>query len=123
MSNFFFTINTNRSDSEVQPLLKNAFDLFVKNIPDFLKYPSGQDRRDLITNISVESSLEQVPLKKRYHVHSYIKIQHKTKLQINLNKCRNFFRDQIGSNGNIHVRFIQLNTEFNLREYIRKNPS
>ena len=121
MSNFFVTINSNRSDPEVVELLKSAYNGFVKNIFEFLKYPGGTDQRDKIQKIDIDTALEQGSIKKRYHIHAYIKIQHKTKLQINMSKCRNYFKERLGGGIHFDVKFIR-QKDFCLISYLKKNP-
>jgi len=106
-SQFLITVNPNSTDLKYESLLHEALDTFYENIEEFLNAadPSKVDE------IQEPTALVDIgPKFHRVHSHMFIRIIHRTKVQINLSKARSFFNRMLGTKSHFDVKWIKDNT-------------
>lgn len=121
-SSFLLTINTNIADPRIKEPLRRATNWMFENLNQFLTFRNARAEQglNLIDNIIIESAIEQGNKLHRIHLHSLIKIEHRTNLQLNLPKLRKYFEDALDlPNLHINVQYIK-DTTFSIRKYISK---
>src|ERR1700722_20076689 len=94
VSTFFVTVNTNQTDVQHITSLREAFNMFYSNIKNFIKL-LGKEDLSFIDKIICESAIEIGSEKHRVHLHSLIKINHRTKIQLDQAKMRIFFQEMM----------------------------
>ena len=122
ISSFLITINTQGKNKENIPKLKSAFLQFYDEIENYIidKVINGNTK---IEKIVCQAAIEKGRRTTRYHLHSLIKITHNGKLQLNIDKMRDFFNEKIplGIDKHLHisVRFVNDPT-FKISKYFEK---
>ncbi len=76
--------------------LRSAFNQYYDHLEDFLTYKDGKGNIGLIDTADCEVAIEKGPKYKRIHLHAVIQIGHRTKIHLNLNKMRTFFKHELG---------------------------
>jgi len=132
-SNFFLTINTNqrfriRDERDVQEVqefanrFKDTLTHIFDNIQQYLKVPEDSEwNRKYFENINVESAVERSPDTDTVHAHILIKVDHRTKVQLDYDAIKNYILEQMGL-PNIHLfNRVYFDTHATLEDYIFKN--
>ena len=125
-SRFFITINTNQPDDKLIKPFRATVNHILSNYDQFLKVllPESDRETELekIEKVKVEAGLEKGERNGFIHSHILLTVKHKTKIQVDHHKIRNFVQERLKLPGvHCNVRFIrdELST---LRDYINKNP-
>lgn len=133
-SGFLFTINTNQSDERYRQPLMDAVDGFLTNLEQFLKHvpAAGElfdpDFTDKLVSADLEPQIEKSEAadarNRSLHCHIVMKIQHRTRIQLNTKKSADYFRQALGLSFTPHVdvKFIKDNFAA-ARAYVRKTLS
>lgn len=120
-SSFLLTINTNVTDESMIGKLRSVFNIYYHNLDEYITFKDCKGNIDLVDNADCEVAIEKGPIYKRIHLHALIQIEHRTKIHLNLNKMRDFFKDQLGLTS-FHMNCKYAQSLYNLKEYLRKNP-
>lgn len=123
VSQLFLTVNTNSQDLISEQQLKQVANSYFENMEEFIRFLHKDHNRnnvEHIDDIKIQSSVEIGKKEKRVHLHALIRIEHRTKLQLDLRKTTTFFKKQLDlKNLYLHVDFIPDNTT-SLIKYMRK---
>jgi hypothetical protein len=129
-SAFYLTLNTNCSykpkvndehlDDDIS-FFDGVINHVLNNIDQFLLIPEGHWSDDYIKDTQVQYFIERGTQKGFLHMHSLIKILHKTQVKLDLKKIREYVSKELGLTGiHIHVRIVRANNEQNILEYLSK---
>ena len=128
-SAFFLTLNTNKSYKEGNDehfyddteIFDGVMTHILNNIDDFVLIPEGHWTDDYIKNTNVQYVIERGTTKGFLHMHSLIKVLHKTQVKLDLKKMREYVSKELGITGiHIHVRIVKSNNEDNIIQYLEK---
>lgn len=127
-SNFFLTINTNQRFQDDDPMLENDTEVFVGVIQNVLNDiqsyvnlpPEGDWDRD-VESVDVDYVVEKGTEKNCLHTHILLKFKHRTKVQLNLQKIREYVCNALGL-PSIHLKnmLIKKDNSDNILEYLNK---
>jgi hypothetical protein len=128
LSSFFVTINTNETNEELRPQLERAYEYFFEHIRDFIsiikagatKSPMRETELEKIKSIDCDVASEIGGKMHKVHLHALIKIVHRTKIHLNVNRMRSFFNEVLELRGvHINSKYVAENFK-NLRAYMSK---
>ena len=127
-SNFFLTINTNQSYQENDENLQNDIAVFeecikniLSNLNDYVKIDGGIWSDDFINDVDIDYVIELGPVKKHIHSHIMIKIKHKTKIMLDLQKIKSKILTELGlKNIYMNNKLMKTDSSINVLEYINK---
>lgn len=120
ISKFFLTINSNQTDPKFIKLLKLSYNKFYDNLESFIKFLNQNEGIDKIVSCDLEACVECGKINKRYHIHSFITIQHFTKLRLDQEKIRTFFCHELDLPSlHINIKYVPDNT-IGIRNYMKK---
>jgi len=119
----FMTINSNSQDLVTETQMRKAAEEYFEHIEEFFCFLNRDVSRNnpgFIDEIDVESTVETGKKEKRVHLHSLIRVKHRTKLQVDLRKTHAFFCERLQlKNIYLNVKFIPDNN-MSLLKYMRK---
>jgi len=122
----FLTLNTNTRDLVSEELLRKVGGEYFDNIEEFLRFLHKEPERNnpsYIDEVDIETVVEKGKKEERVHLHSLIRIKHRTKLQIDLIKTQAYFCRELGlKNIYLNVKFIP-DDNMSLLKYLRKPAS
>ena len=102
LSRFFGTINPNKRDTpEYREHYSDVLVDFFENVDDFIKVRKGWKWDDDM-DIEIIFDNEIGDKQHRLHTHFLIKVYHKSNIQIDTNKARKFFQDNLTNGKKIH---------------------
>lgn len=120
ISKFFLTINSNQTDPKFIKLLKLSYNKFYDNLESFIKFLNQNEGIDKIASCDLEACVECGKINKRYHIHSFITIQHFTKLRLDQEKIRTFFCHELDLPSlHINIKYVPDNT-IGIKNYMKK---
>jgi hypothetical protein len=120
ISKFFVTINSNQTHPKYITLLKTSYNKFYDNLESFIKFLNQNEGIDKIHSMNLEACVECGKINKRFHIHSFITIQHYTKLRLDQEKIRNFFCEELNLPSiHINIKYVPDNT-IGIRNYMKK---
>ncbi len=123
-SNLFLTINTQKSDPALIPEFKEATQMVLDNIEDYIIFSNKRDDLDKIDNIDVSFRHEVGGKYSKIHVHALIKIAHRSHIKIDAQRIADDIRDRMEIDENFHVdkRWVAGSSdELNVMKYLQKN--
>lgn len=116
-SNFHITVNTNRTDANLVPLLREAVDSMVEGdtLWTWLRQYDGQrqiafdeETQPLVQRVRIRAALESGGAQNHgQHVHLLLEVTHTTLVQVDKAALVRHFLQCVGCNCNIHVRFLR----------------
>lgn len=123
VSTFWLTLNSNSQDLVSEALMKQAATEFFDQIELFFRFLNRDLEKNNVSyvdGISIQSAIETGTKEKRVHLHALIKVEHKTKLQLDLRKIVAFFKKGLRlPNVYCHVEFVQ-DESISLTKYMQK---
>jgi len=103
-SQFLITLNSNSTDEKWAPILTDALEQWYNNIESYLVAADPE----LVDSIDEPTAAcEKGPITGMWHCHMFIKISHRTWVQIDLEKTRNFFKDMCDRNVYCNVKHVK----------------
>jgi hypothetical protein len=118
LSSFLITVNCQIDDKKFIPKLKKAYESFYDNITDYIKEKGTGVK---IKSISSESTIERGEKRRAYHIHALVRIEHTSKIHLDLDKMRTFFNKEVKGEGKNYLDVKYVNDPmFNLRKYFSK---
>jgi uncharacterized membrane protein YfhO len=98
-SNFFVTVNPNVTKKELSPKkLDGIIHEMFSNVVDYVKILSAN--KDVKYNaVDAEYGIEVGKDKHRVHAHILVRIQHNSKIQLDLTKIRKQLKSDLGFDG------------------------
>lgn len=123
VSSFFLTCNSQSRDLISEALMKEVAQRFFEKIEDYLRFLDKDPRRNnnsYIDDVDIQSAVETGKKEKRVHLHALIRIEHRTKLQLDLRKITSYFERELRLKSvYLHVDFVPDNS-ISLLKYLRK---
>lgn len=118
ISRFFVTINTQQTSTKYREGLAKAWTYVFDHLIQFLKFREGHEQK--ISKKEGQSELEIGPDQKRIHLHSIVKIYHRSNLQLDRAKIVKYIEESIQLEGiYFNIKFIR-DPDATLQFYIRK---
>jgi hypothetical protein len=130
-SNFLITLNLNQQyhkDEHKANLegdmsyFDDAINKFLNSIENFIRLPSGvQYNDDTVKDIAADYVVELGDIKKQVHSHIMLKIKHHTRIQLNFQKIKEFFKQEMGlQNLYLQAKLLRPSASDNIIEYLNK---
>jgi len=124
-SNFYITLNTQQTPTrDLKKLFKFVTETFFENIDKFIitnkGYPTDDER-----TISILPRIEVGGKYHRLHFHATVEVEHYSSIKLDLTKIRQFFRNSLDFDGEIHL-FVdtyyksRMTDEDRIKSYILK---
>lgn len=132
-SNFLLTINPNTypaSRAAAKELIKKMQDELQDMFSDHAKIEEllevtgeGEYSGKYIDDVDVQYTVEQGkhPKGRRVHAHVNIKVDHSTKVRLNLDHVRKRIKERFGGNPYVNVR-VARGDRRNIEDYLKKAP-
>lgn len=122
-SNFFVTVNPNVTKKELSlRKLDSVISNIFGNVEDYVKVLLA-DKNVKYNKIDAEYSVEVGKDKHRVHSHILVRIQHNSKIQLDLTKIRKQLKLELGFDGTrVDVKVFKDNLS-SLQEYLYKNSA
>jgi hypothetical protein len=118
-SQFLITLNSNSKDAKWAPKLTEALEAWFSDIESYLMADSP-DKVDVISDPT--AACEVGSIKGFWHCHLFFRVEHRTKVQINLPKSSAFFKKQLDRNVYFNVRWIRDN-QISITNYLKKQSA
>jgi hypothetical protein len=135
-SNFHITVNFNTRAPGIVGRIRNAVERMVDRdlVWTWLKQYKGGGQRDfegaermLVERVRIRAAIEGGGQQNNgIHAHIVVEVAHRTMVQVNKDGVCNLMRDLVGSNPNVHCRFIKGDGEdkdFILRYLMKEVPA
>jgi hypothetical protein len=127
-SNFFLTINTNQQYQQDDPNLQNDIAVFeecikniLSNINNYVNISEGIWDDEHVNDVDIDYVIELGPVKKHIHAHIMIKIKHRTKLMLDLQKIKSKILSDLGlKNIYMNNKLMKKDSSTNVLDYIHK---
>lgn len=120
-SSFFVTVNTNRTPEEIAPYkLDEVMDYIIDNEDVFYTLIKGYDDTIDKTFAEVEYTVEVGGKYHRLHTHFFVKMRHRGRISINIDRLRNIFEKKLNIVGiKIHIKGMGA-SGLTLKQYMDK---
>ena len=130
-SNFLITLNLNQQyhkDEHKANLegdmsyFDDTINKFLNSIENFIRLPSGvQYNDDTVKDIAADYVVELGNIKKQVHTHIMLKVKHHTRIQLNFQKIKEFFKKEMGlKNLYLQAKLLRPSASDNIVDYLEK---
>ncbi len=130
-SNFLLTLNLNQQyhkdehKANLEGHMTNFDDTinkFLNSIENFIRLPSGvQYNDDTVKDIAADYVVELGAIKKQVHTHIMLKCKHHTRIQLNFQKIKEFFKKEMGlKNIYLQAKLLRPSASDNIVDYLNK---
>ena len=130
-SNFLITLNLNQQyhkDEHKANLegdmsyFDDTINKFLNSIENFIRLPSGvQYNDDTVKDIAADYVVELGNIKKQVHTHIMLKVKHHTRIQLNFQKIKEFFKKEMGlKNIYLQAKLLRPSASDNIVDYLEK---
>ena len=130
-SNFLITLNLNQQyyKGEHKANLEgdmsyfdDTINKFLNSIENFIRLPSGvQYNDDTVKDIAADYVVELGNIKKQVHTHIMLKVKHHTRIQLNFQKIKEFFKNEMGlKNIYLQAKLLRPSASDNIVDYLNK---
>jgi len=130
-SNFLITLNLNQQyhKDEHKANLNSDMDAFddvinkfLNGIENFIRLPQGvQFNDDTIKDVNADYTIEVGDIKKQIHTHIMLKFKHHTRIQLNFQKIKEFYKKEMGlKNVYLQAKLLRPSASENIIDYLEK---
>ena len=103
---------------EMETAAEKYFDSFMNNIVDYIKIKVEGDTNEKIKSVKTDCAFEISSEQRRFHAHMYVRVDHYTKLQLDIGRMRKEIATEIGG-GYLNV-VPSSDTTRSIADYIHK---
>lgn len=128
-SNFLLTINTQRVYDEGTPqltedraLFEKIIEKFLHNIENYLKIKEDgvSFSKKYFEDIRADYVVELGTKQRRLHTHIMLMIAHRTKIHLDENAIREYFKKELNVDSLYYNRKVFYSSEQNIQDYLKK---
>lgn len=120
ISNFFLTLNTNSAELISPSLLRKKGNEFFEHIEEFFRFLIPGQGVNFLDSIDIQTAIESGSKYGRVHLHALIKVNHRTKILMDLRKIKSYFEKELNlPSVYVNVKFVKDNS-ISLVNYMRK---
>jgi carbon monoxide dehydrogenase subunit G len=94
----------------------------LNNVEQYVRLPQGvQYNDDTIKNVDADFVVEVGDIKKQIHAHIMLKFKHHTRIQLNFQKIKEFFKKQLQlKNVYMQAKLLRPSASDNIIDYLNK---
>jgi len=124
VSTFLITVNSNSQDLISKVQMREVAERFFNQIENHFRFLNHKhpetNNVSYVDSIDIETAVEKGKKQERVHLHRLIKVRHRTKLQLDLQKIHAFFTEALRlKNIYVNVKYVPDN-DISLTKYMRK---
>jgi len=124
VSTFFLTASSNSQDLISEAQMREVAEQFFNQIENHFRFLNCKftetNNVSYVDLIDIKTAVEKGKKQEQVHLHGFIKVRHRTKLQLDLQKIHAFFTKELRlKNIYVNVKYVPDNN-ISLTKYMRK---